>query len=301
MARIPAAEVQVTPELVRSLLADQHPDLAHLPVAVFANGWDNAMLRLGDHLLVRAPRRALAARLVEHEQAYLPLLAPRLPTAVPAPVRVGRPALGYPWSWSVLPWHAGRALGAEPLEVRAGLAVDLGAFVAALHTPAPDHVWDSPYRGGSLRDRFDLVAERAGRHAPEHAARLMARFGADVEQPDPPGPRLWVHGDLHPLNVLVDDGDLAAVIDWGDVTAGDPACDLAIAWLGFDPAAAESLRASYGDAVRHHLDLDRLWQRARGWALHLALVLLDSSDDHPELAAVGRHGLVRLRRDHGHP
>jgi len=294
MARTPAAEVDVTPELVRDLLADQHPDLADLPITAFTNGWDNAMLRLGDDLLVRAPRRAVAAELVEHEQTWLPMLAPRLPAAVPAPVRVGRPALGYPWSWSVLRWQPGRALGTVPLPDRAPAAVEIGEFLADLHVTAPDDVWQSPYRGGSLRDRLDLVAERVGRHAPDHAASLLAWFRAVLDQPDPPGPRLWVHGDLHPLNVLLDGGSLAAVIDWGDITAGDPACDLAIAWLGFDADAAAALRAAYDAGATHHLDLATLWLRAQAWALHLTMVMLDSSDDHPELAAVGRHGLMRM-------
>lgn len=286
----------MTPELVRALLADQHPDLADLPITTFANGWDNAMLRLGEDLLVRAPRRALAAPLVEHEQTYLPLLAPRLPTAVPAPVRIGRPALGYPWSWSVLPWQSGRALGAVPLSDRAPIAVELGEFLAALHTPAPDDVWRSPYRGGSLRERADLVTERTARHAPDQAERLMARWRDAVDQDDPPGPRLWVHGDLHPLNVLVEDHALAAVIDWGDITAGDPACDLAIAWLGFSATDGQALRATYDRAATHHLELEPLWTRAYAWAHHLTMVILDASDDHPELAAVGRHGLFRMRQ-----
>lgn len=294
MARIPAAEVEVTPELVRTLLVDQHPDLADLPITTFANGWDNAMLRLGEHLLVRVPRRTLAAELVEHEQAYLPVLAPRLPTAVPAPVRVGRPAWGYPWSWSVLPWYSGQALGTLPLADRASVAVGLGEFLAALHQPAPEHVWQSPYRGGSLRGRVDVVTARTTRYAPEHAERLMETWRAAVDQPDAPAPRLWVHGDLHSLNVLVEGGALAAVIDWGDVTAGDPACDLAIAWLGFGADAHSRLRATYDATATHHLDLDLLWTRAYAWAHHLTMVILDASDDHPELAAVGRRGLFRL-------
>lgn len=294
MARIPAAEVDVTPELVRSLLADQHPDLADLPITVFANGWDNVMLRLGEDLVVRVPRRELAAELVEHEQAWLPVLAPRLPTAVPAPLRVGRPALGYPWSWSVLPWHPGQALGMVPVTERARAAVELGEFLAALHVPAPDDVWQSPYRGGSLRGRIDLVAERLSRHASDRAEELLTWFRSVVDQPGPPGPRLWVHGDLHPLNVVIDGGALAAVIDWGDITAGDPACDLTIAWLGFDVLDAAALHDTYDAAATHHLDLEALWTRAHAWALHLTLVILDASDDHPELAGVGRHGLFRL-------
>lgn len=298
MARIPAAEVDVTPDLVRSLLADQHPDLADLPISVFANGWDNAMLRLGDDLLVRAPRRQLAAELIEHEQAWLPILAPRLPTAIPAPVRTGRPALGYPWSWSVLPWLSGEPLVRVPPERRTpALAAELGGLLAALHTPAPDDVWTSPYRGGSLKDRHDLVVERIHAHAGDAVESLLARWRRVSAVADPPDPRLWVHGDLHPLNVLVEDGHLAAVIDWGDITAGDPACDLLIAWLGFDARAGAALRAAYDAAATHGLDLDALWTRAEAWAIHITLTILANSDDHPELASVGHDGLARLREE----
>ncbi len=111
----PAAEVDVGVPLVRALLVDQHPDLADLPLRVVANGWDNVVLRLGDDLAVRIPRRAAAAELVEHEQRWLPELAPLVaPVRVPLPVRTGRPALGYPWSWSVVPWFPGTVAGSRP-------------------------------------------------------------------------------------------------------------------------------------------------------------------------------------------
>ncbi len=293
MARIPAAEVDVTLDLVRGLLESQHPDLLEgRDLQPFSFGWDNVMLRLGGDLLVRVPRRALAAELIEHEQAWLPELRSRLPVAVPAPVRTGVPAAGYPWHWSVVPWVDGDVLGV-PTASRSPVAEDLGRFLAALHVPAPSGVVPNPFRGGDLRGRADLVAERAERIVGAGADTLMARWEKDLEV-GATGPRLWVHGDLHPLNVLVREHRLIAVIDWGDITAGDPACDLAIAWLGFSTADAATLRTTYDAAVGHSLDLDALWRRGRAWALHLTLVLLDSSDDHPRLAAVGRHGLARL-------
>src|SRR5687767_10899591 len=101
---MPAAEVDVTPELVRALLREQHPDLADLSLELIGEGWDNVMYRLGDEYSVRVPRREMAAPLVLHEQQWLPQLAARLPIPVPAPVRIGVPGLGYPWHWSVLPW-----------------------------------------------------------------------------------------------------------------------------------------------------------------------------------------------------
>lgn len=295
MARMPAAEVDFTPTLVRTLLADQHPDL--LPgreITTFANGWDNAMFRLGDDLLVRLPRRALAAELVEHEQAWLPRLVDRLPAAVPAPLRIGRPASGYPWSWSVLPWLHGSPLHDVAIGERATTARDLARFLAALHTPAPADVWRSPFRGGSLQDRSDAVVGRVRDHAGPAAAVLLEAWHAGLALPDAGDARLWVHGDVHPLNLLTAGGRLIAVIDWGDLTAGDPACDLAIAWLGFDAAAADAFRTIYDVEHTHGLDIDVLWSRARAWAVHIATMLLDSSDDHPQLADVGAHGLTRL-------
>lgn len=296
MARMPAAELDVTPDLVRDLLAAQHPDLLEgREISVFANGWDNAMLRLGDDLLVRLPRRELAARLVEHEQAWLPLLADRLPAPIPAPVRTGVPSPGYPWSWSVLPWLPGHPLAsATAPEHGETVAAELGRFLAALHTPAPGDVWTSPYRGGPLRDRRPDVEGRIREHATGATQPLLDRWSALIALPDPPDPRLWVHGDAHPLNVLVEAGHLAAVIDWGDLCAGDPAGDLIGAWLAFDPPAADAMRAAYDDAATHSLDLDQLWLRAEAWAIHITTMILANSEDHPDLDAVGRFGLHRL-------
>ncbi|HEU5097552.1 MAG TPA: phosphotransferase [Roseiflexaceae bacterium] len=103
----PVAEVEIDGAFIAGLLADQHPDLVHLPLREIDAGWDNAMFRLGDHLAVRLPRRAIAAPLIEHEQAWLPGLASQLTLPVPAPYRIGLPARGYPWRWSVLPWLDG--------------------------------------------------------------------------------------------------------------------------------------------------------------------------------------------------
>ncbi len=294
MARMPPAEFDVTPELVRALLTAQHPDLlTDRKVEAFANGWDNAMLRLGDDLLVRLPRRSLAAELVEHEQAWLPQLASRLPAAIPAPVRTGQPGAGYPWSWSVLPWLPGAPLSALALDRRHAVAADLGAFLAALHTPAPADVWRSPYRGGTLKERTATVVARIRTHAGAAAPMLTAAWDEVITMPDPQV-GLWVHGDVHPLNLLVDADRLAAVIDWGDLSRGDPACDLAIAWLGFDPDDAVRFREVYDAQAAHGLQLDALWARAHAWAIHLTMLILDGTDDQPELTAIGRHGLRRL-------
>ncbi len=137
---MPAAEVEVTADLVRRLLAGQHPDLAGLPVRPLANGWDNSLFRLGDDLVARLPRRALGASILVNEQRWLPSLAPRLPLPVPVPARTGVPGEGYPWPWSVVPFLPGTpASGGPPFDPWRA-AADLGGFFSALHVPAPPDV-----------------------------------------------------------------------------------------------------------------------------------------------------------------
>jgi aminoglycoside phosphotransferase (APT) family kinase protein len=150
---MPAAEVEVTADLVRRLLAGQHPDLAGLPVEPLANGWDNTLFRLGDALAARLPRRALGASVLVNEQRWLPSLAPRLPLPVPAPVRTGVPGEGYPWPWSVVPFLPGTpASDGPPFDPRR-VATDLGGFLGALHVPAPPDAPANRYRGVPLERR----------------------------------------------------------------------------------------------------------------------------------------------------
>jgi aminoglycoside phosphotransferase (APT) family kinase protein len=159
----PSAEVEIGVGLARTLLAEQHPDLVDLPLRLVETGWDNVMLRLGDELAIRMPRRALAATLIEHEQRWLPGLAPRLPLPVPVPLRVGLPGAGYPWRWSVLPWLSGTA--ADLTLPRADQGPVLGGFLQALHTPAPPDAPLNPFRGVPLQQRLPVIAERLERVA----------------------------------------------------------------------------------------------------------------------------------------
>lgn len=288
---MPAAEVEVSEDLVRRLVADQHPDLAGLPVRMLANGWDNVQLRLGEALVVRLPRREMAAVLVEHEQRWLPELRPRLPLPVPAPVRVGRPALGYPWSWSIVPYLPGQVAFLSPPTDLHDAAVRLGGFLGALHTAAPSEAPANPVRGVPLADRAasttqnlqvlgDLVDQ----------GRVRRAWASAIAVPRWHGPPAWVHGDLHPANLLVHDGVLSGVLDFGDVTAGDPATDLAVAWMLLPPAHHEAFRSAYGDAGGAGVDGDT-WARARGWALTLSVAFLANSADNPLIAGIGRSTL----------
>ncbi|MEG3615212.1 aminoglycoside phosphotransferase family protein [Isoptericola haloaureus] len=292
-----AAEVEIDVALVRALLAAQHPDLADRPLRVAAEGWDNVLVLLGDDLAVRLPRREAAAPLIEHEQQVLPRLVERLPVPVPAPVRRGSPSTDppYPWSWSVVPWFAGHRAAAVPRWRRRRLAGPLAAFLEALHRPAEDAPVN-PVRGVPLTTRDEAVRRRLADPRVRQADRLERVWQAALAAPVHDGHALWLHGDPHPGNLVVDDdAGLAAVVDFGDVTAGDPATDLATAWLTFDTAGREAFRA--GLAHRYPAG-DPVWVRARGWAVAMATAMVvDSSAEHDWLPPLGAAALTQVLAD----
>ena len=255
-------EVPVDAGLVRQLLAEQHPQWAGLPLEPVP-GWgtDNALYRLGDVLVVRLPRIGWAAGDVAVEQQWLPRVARVVPVAVPEPVAVGKPGAGYPWAWSVYRWLPGRSLVPGVAVDDPALGAALAEVVRGLARLAPD--------GGRPAGRGGALAERDADTRPLLPPGAERLWDAALAASAWPGPPRWVHGDLAPGNLLVDDdGALSAVIDWGSCGAGDPACDLAPAWTVLGPRG----RAAFRDAVG--LD-DATWARGRGWALSVALLQLD--------------------------
>jgi aminoglycoside phosphotransferase (APT) family kinase protein len=283
----PSADFAATPQLARALLRDQHPDLADLPIRLAENGWDNVDMRLGEDLALRLPRHAVAAELLSNEQTWLPVVAVRLPLPAPIPVRIGRPALAYPYPWSVTPWFDGTPSDLAPPGADQGEV--LAAFLGALHQPAPDNAPSNRFRGIPLAERADAFE---GRHAASErlqgavspCLRLLwvAALQAPIDLP-----RTWFHGDLHGRNVLVRDGRFAAVIDWGDMAAGDPACDLAAIWMLLPQLAArQAAMAAYPTSAA-------TWTRARGWAALMAVMLLSIADN-PRMPAMGRGIVERL-------
>ncbi|WP_258052683.1 aminoglycoside phosphotransferase family protein [Streptomyces sp. Ru73] len=288
--------------LVRRLLAARFPRWAELSVApVGTAGTSNAVYRLGPDMAVRLPRAAGAAADVVKEHRWLPLLAPRLPVAVPVPLALGTPAEGFPWHWAVHRWlpganpPVGRAAGPG----RAGavpdarlLAADLAEFVTALHRIDPA---DGPasYRSEPLaaRDATTRGALEVLRDSVDPMA-ATAVWDAALRAPGPAGPAVWIHADLQPGNVLVDGGRLSAVIDFGCLGLGDPAVDLIAAWYLLPAGAREAFRAAVGAD-------DAAWARGRGWALSIALLELRSyRESHPVMAAIARHVLGELLTEH---
>ena len=283
---VPAAEIDVTEDLVRGLLDDQCPDLADRPLTLVANGWDNVIFRLGDDLVARVPRRQLGADLVQHEHRWLPDLAQRLPIPIAAPLRTGAPSDAYPWAWSICPWFDGEVaadteLGDPPTE-----AQRLGDFVAAFHTPAPPEAPDNQFRGqpvAYLRPRIRDNIELLGSTIDAGSVAAQANHLLDVD--DWGGPPLWLHGDLHTANLIVRNGEIVAVLDLGDITSGDPAVDLAVAWMLFGEDDRTTFRAAAGSVLA--VD-DATWQRGQAWALHFALLYLLHSADSERFARMGR-------------
>ncbi len=259
----PPQRISVDADQVRRLVAEQFPRWADLPVRPVANGgWDNRTFHLGDAMTARLPSAAEYALAVEKEQRWLPVLASRLPLPIPVPLAEGRPGADYPFAWSIYPWLAGEPARRERVADPVGFATDLAGFLAALRSidtagaPRPGkHNW---FRGGTLRTFDDLVRRSLDGH---DLAGEIWRTALDARWD---GVESWFHGDVAEGNLLLGDGELAAVIDFGTCGVGDPACDLAIAWtlLTGDGRRAFRDRLAVDDAE---------WARGRGWALWKAL------------------------------
>ncbi len=290
---MPESEFKIDTNLVYSLLVEQHPDLAKLTIHQIDSGWDNAMFRLGDRLSVRLPRRKASVKLIENEQAWLPFLAQQLPLPVPELYRLGKPSQSYPWKWSVLQWLDGKT--ADQAEPQANQVKPFISFLRALHEPAPSDAPKNKVRGVPLNQRAAAVEERIRRL--EKKTNLITLKVKDIWNRALNTPvdvqAKWLHGDLHTRNILVQDGIITGIIDWGDITSGDIATDLASIWMLFDDQnVREEAIAEY--AVVSEATL----QRAKGWAVLFGVTLLDSGlVDNSRHANMGVKILHRLSED----
>jgi len=287
---IPPAEVDIDAGLVRRLVAEQFPELADQEIELHGSGWDNVTYRLGSELAVRLPRIEASVPLLVNEQTHLGALASHVEIAVPAPIRMGVPSSDYPWPWSVIPWRPGTNAAVTPLD--SSQAPRLGRFLASLHGMARPALRPNTWRGVPLDTRASDFAERIeslrglGEDLPYdllvRAFEAAARVPIDVED-------CWIHGDLHPKNLVSDRGELVSVIDWGDMTIGDRANDLAAAWMLFDLQHHESLWDAYGPVSRATMT------RALGWAAYFGVTLLAAGcNNDPEFLGPARQILARV-------
>ncbi len=272
---MPDTGIEITADLIAGLLREQHPDLAGMPLTFGARGWDNQLWRLGDDLAVRLPWATQdAGELLLKEHALLPAIAPRLPLPVPVPQRLGQPSGRFPHPWLVTTWVAGEPADRVPATRGAEAADTLAAFLAALHRPAPDGAPASRNRRGGplagIGSGFaDSLREATGRGLIADPDAVREVWDDALAAPGWTGPALWLHGDLHPANLLTSDGNFCGVVDFGDMCAGDPACDLAACWMLLPDGITGRFYRSYSPVT------DAATQRrARGWALWKALACL---------------------------
>lgn len=290
----PVAEVTTDNDLVRALLREQHPDVSEEPIEQVTSGWDNDIYRLGTNLVVRLPRREEVVSCLENERRWGPVACAGLPLPTSLMVRFGRPGCGYPWPWSISRWFPGSTMGASHLGDQLSAAETIATFLAAFHRPSPPGAPRNPYRGVPLADRtarFDEgLAELACTSVLDEeafdVAHVRAAWAAALTAPPWTGPPVWLHGDIHPLNVIVDEGAITAVIDLVDLCCGDPASDLVLAWMSFDGPPREHFRRKAGQSGA--VDA-ATWQRAWGWAIALGVACANGDD------RVRRFGVAALR------
>ncbi|MFE4251782.1 aminoglycoside phosphotransferase family protein [Streptomyces sp. NPDC056910] len=285
-------EADIDASLVRRLIDAQFPQWAALPLTeVVSAGTSNAMYRLGQDMAVRLPRLAGSAQDVEKEHRWLPLLAGALPVAIPTPLGKGTPGEGYPWPWSVYRWLDGANPAPGRISQPAMLAKDLAQFVTVLRRV--DAVGGpASYRSEPLAERDEVT--RSAIH--ELRAELdgdaaTAVWESALRAHGWVGPAVWIHADLQPGNVLVADGRLSAVIDFGCLGLGDPAVDLIAAWYLLPAGAREVFRTGSGAD-------DAAWARGRGWALSVSLLeLRHYRESNPVMASIARHVIAELLTD----
>jgi aminoglycoside phosphotransferase (APT) family kinase protein len=292
-----AAVPVIDQHLARRLVDKQFPQWAALPIVpVELSGVDNRTFRLGRQMTIRLPSGPGYAAQVEKEQQWLPILASRLPLPIPMPVAEGIPGEGHPYSWSIYGWLEGESAAVGAISDLTQFATGLAGFLLALQrvdaANGPEPGPHNFFRGGPLTTYAEeslRAIDRLGDEIPGAAARAVwddAMAATWVGEP------VWFHGDVASDNLLVRDGQLSAVIDFGTSGVGDPACDVVIAWTLFSGPSR--------DAFRDGLGVDSgTWSRGRGWALWKALVtLVQHLDRNPIAAAASRRVIERVVADH---
>ncbi len=263
--------VRIDVALVDHLVAEQFPQFADLPIKpVELSGWDNRTFHLGDAMSVRLPSAARYKAQVENEWRWLPKIAPHLPLPIPIPLALGQPSDAYPWHWSINQWLDGESAALERIGDLNQFASDLAEFLAALQgvdaDGAPKPGKDNFYRGGALSIYDNETRDAIGALEDEVDSAVATAIWESALAASWHEPPVWIHGDVAAGNLLVHRGRLCAVIDFGQLAVGDPACDMAIAWTLLTSASREVLQRA--------LSVDEAtWARGRGWALWKAMII----------------------------
>lgn len=283
-------------QLARRLVDSQFPQWTGLPVtSVEVNGHDNRTFRLGDELTVRLPSGDWYALQVDKEQRWLPILAPQLPLPIPTPVAKGSPGQDYPYPWSIYRWLDGQIATPATIDDLTRFATDLAGYLVALRQvdpvdgPAPGR--HNFFRGGPLTTYADETLRSVAALGNEIPRDAVLRVWDDAVSTLWRGEPVWFHGDVAIGNLLVRNGALAAVIDFGCCGVGDPACDMVIAWT--------LLSGHSRDAFRRAVAVDpATWARGRGWALWKALITLVGNLERGTAAAEPRRVIQQVLADH---
>ncbi len=264
-------QTHIDAQLVHRLITSQFPKWKDLPIdPVALSGWDNRTFHLGKEMLIRMPSQEEYALQVEKEHKWLPKLKSHLPLQIPTPLAMGQPGCGYPWKWSIYQWLGGMSADAAPIANLSAFAADLAQFLIAFHqidaTGGPPPGLHSFYRGGSLAV-YDADTRRAITLLKDKIdAPLALEVWETALSTVWNKPPVWIHGDISAGNLLVQNGKLSAVIDFGQLAVGDPACDLAITWTLFKEESRKHFRQK--------LPLDpETWARGRAWTLWKALIV----------------------------
>ncbi len=269
-------DININVNLVQQLVSSQFPDWSDLPITeVHPNGWDNRTFRLGDRMSVRLPSAERYSLQVDKEQKWLPTLSEKLPLPIPIPLAKGEPNHKYPYNWSIYEWIDGDTASSERIDDMPEFAIALGGFLVALRSintsggpgPGPGH------RGGDLNVYNDQTQQAIEilRSKSNLDTKLLVEVWDAAVASKWVNPPVWIHGDVSSGNILVKDGEIAAVIDFGSAAIGDPACDLSIAWTMFEKDSRDAFRISM------ELD-DDTWARGRGWTLWKSLIVLSGID-----------------------
>ncbi len=290
--RWPEAEVLVDEALMRTLLAEQFPEMTDLPVRRLGEGFDNHLFQLGDHLVARLPRRARGIEPLENELRFLAVAASHVTLLTPLPLLAGSPSPSYPWPWMIASFIEGVSGDEVDDDALLGSASALASFLGELHTRAPDDAPSNPWRSVPLAQRaHDLDTRLDELRDVIDTERASALFARACAVPLGDAPMTWLHGDLHPGNLVFRDRHLVGVVDFGDLCAGDPATDLAGGLLALPYDALETFFAEYGVVD------DEMLARTIGWAIVFATIMIGlGRSSRPRYTRVGRLALENATR-----